>query len=337
MGTEVRCLAPGQIQQEYHQTGADPLHVSFFTDDDFETLLQRPAHVGRGEQRAARIRSGVFSIQSRLIAGEADTQSTARHPGFVYLFFNLSAQPLRSSVNGIRRDLFPDDCYIGAPQNVGSLHYTPHCVLRILSLFVSPADFVSALEDVTAGVPSNLIAALTGLGAGRPFAMSRMSPEMRRIIEQIDACPFRGSLKRLYLEGKILELLALRLGQLSVSPITKQVPARSLRLKGRLEEARSILERRMKRPPSLHDLSKEVAMSPSLLKASFREVFGETVFACLRNLRLDRAREMLLEEGASVKEVSWAVGYASLSHFARAFRQRFGASPRAWARPQIFR
>ncbi len=78
-------------------------------------------------------------------------------------------------------------------------------------------------------------------------------------------------------------------------------------------------------------------MSATVLKTSFHEVFGETVFAYLRNLRLDRAREMLLEEGASVKEVSWAVGYASQSHFAHAFRDRFGTSPRDWAQPRILR
>jgi AraC-like DNA-binding protein len=50
----------------------------------------------------------------------------------------------------------------------------------------------------------------------------------------------------------------------------------------------------------------------------------------VRNLRLERAREMLSEPQASVKEVAHAVGYASLSHFAKAFRRRYGASPRCW-------
>ncbi len=337
MGTEVRSLAQERIQQEYRQAGREPLRVRFFSDDDFETVLQRPAHVGQGDQRAARVRKGVYSIMSRLVAGDAETQSTSRHPGFVYIFFNLSPQPLPASVNGTRRQLVPDDCYVGAPQNVGSLYYAPRCVLRILNLFVSPDDFVAAIEDVTPGVPAKLIRALTGRGAGTPFHVSRMTPEMRRIIEQVDACPFRGSLKRLYLEGKILELLAHRLAQLSEAAPPTLVPRRSLRLQGRLEEARSILRQRMKCPPSLHDLSREVAMSVTVLKTSFHEVFGETVFTYLRNLRLDRAREMLLEDRASVKEISWAVGYASLSHFARAFRERFGASPRDWTQPRILR
>jgi hypothetical protein len=75
-----------------------------------------------------------------------------------------------------------------------------------------------------------------------------MTAEMRRIIEQMDQCPFHGSLKRLYLEGKVLELLALRLAQLASTASTRPIPARSLRLKGRLEEAQSILQQRIKSP-----------------------------------------------------------------------------------------
>jgi AraC-like DNA-binding protein len=272
---------------------------------------------------------------SRLVAGNAESLSTGRHPGYVCVFFNLSELPLRGAVNGVRGELLPASCCISAPENVEQLFYTRGCTLRILNLYVSPEDFISAVEDTAAGVPAGVTSALTGSGESL-LNVSRMTAEMRRIIEQMDQCPFHGSLRRLYLEGKVLELLALRLAQLPSAAEARPVPARSLRLKGRLEEAQAILRQRMKSPPSLHDLSREVAMSASVLKTAFHEVFGVTVFAYLRDLRLERAREMLLDQGVSVKEVSWAVGYASLSHFARAFRQRFGVSPRAWARPRSF-
>ncbi len=139
-------------------------------------------------------------------------------------------------------------------------------------------------------------------------------------------------LGRLYLEGRILELLALRLAQLSDAPLAQVSAALSRKQIERLHEARAVIGARMAAPPSLRELSQQVALSTTLLKRGFRHLFGETVFEHLRNLRLDRARELLLEEGASVKETAWSVGYASLSHFARAFGERFGASPRAWAR-----
>jgi AraC-like DNA-binding protein len=335
MDTEGQGLPEERIQQEYRQAGWAPLRVRFFPAEDFETVVQRPAHVGTGAQRTAQVRNGVFSIMSRLVANACESRATAHHPGYVSVFFNLSARPFRGWLDETPGELLPGDTYVTAPQSVGGLIYSPHCTLRILNLFIAPGDFADAVEDAPQRVSPGLTSALTGVGGGRPYHAARMTPEMRTIVDQIDACPFRGSLKRLYLEGKILELLALRFCQLSDGSAARQIPSRSLRLMGHLEEARAILRQHMQQPPSLHDLSREVAMSASLLKTSFREAFGETVFGYLRNLRLDRAREMLLVEGVSVKEAAWAVGYGSLSHFARAFRQRFGASPRAWARTRM--
>ena len=151
-------------------------------------------------------------------------------------------------------------------------------------------------------------------------------------VERIDDSPFHGGLKKLYLEGKILELIALRLAQLSDGGTPRPGAVLTRRQIERLHEARALVTARMASPPSLRELSREVALSTTLLKRGFRQLFGETVFEHLRNLRLEQAREMLADRDVSVKEAAHAVGYASLSHFARAFGQRFGASPRLWAR-----
>jgi hypothetical protein len=84
---------------------------------------------------------------SRLVAGAAETVSTGRHPGFVCVFFNLSELPLKGTVNGVKGELLPANCCMSAPANVEQLFYTRGCTLRILNLYVSPADFVSAVED----------------------------------------------------------------------------------------------------------------------------------------------------------------------------------------------
>ena len=50
----------------------------------------------------------------------------------------------------------------------------------------------------------------------------------------------------------------------------------------------------------------------------------------LREARLQRARQLLGEGAGNVTEVAYAVGFESLSSFARAFRQRFDCSPSEW-------
>lgn len=71
--------------------------------------------------------------------------------------------------------------------------------------------------------------------------------------------------------------------------------------------------------------------------ASVRNVFalfkaerGVTPHAYLRNLRLDRARELLQSQpDASVLDVAIQCGFASFGHFARRFQERFGELPSA--------
>ena len=47
-------------------------------------------------------------------------------------------------------------------------------------------------------------------------------------------------------------------------------------------------------------------------------------------MRLDRARELLVDGNLAVARVSKEVGYASVSHFISEFRSRFGVTPRAY-------
>ncbi len=52
----------------------------------------------------------------------------------------------------------------------------------------------------------------------------------------------------------------------------------------------------------------------------------------LRSRRLQKAAELLADRAGNVAEVADAVGFASVSHFSRRFRERYGKSPSAWAR-----
>ena len=47
-------------------------------------------------------------------------------------------------------------------------------------------------------------------------------------------------------------------------------------------------------------------------------------------MRLDRARELLVDGNLTVARISKEVGYASVSHFISEFRGRFGVTPRAY-------
>ena len=317
-----------QIQQEYRQAASKPLRVRLFPDDAFEVTLTRPQHVGKGLQHSVHPREGLFCMSSWVATGPEVTVAVSHHPGLVFAAFNLSDRPLTGTVSGARAQTLPGDALVFSPQNIETLRYEPHSSLRWFNVFIAPSEFVLFAEDLGARIPASLVASLAGYGGDPCWHKSRMTAEMRAVLDRIESCPFHGSLKRLYLEGKVLELLALRLAEIPEAEPQRALQAPGRRQVERLHQARAIMAEHIQSPPTLQDLSAQVAMSATVLKRGFRELFGETVFEHVRNLRLEQARRMLLDGGAVVKETAHSVGYSSLSHFAKAYRRRFGVSPR---------
>jgi signal transduction histidine kinase/ligand-binding sensor domain-containing protein/DNA-binding response OmpR family regulator len=78
------------------------------------------------------------------------------------------------------------------------------------------------------------------------------------------------------------------------------------------------------------ELAEQVFLDRSHLFRRTRELVGETPSDLLRRLRLERAAQLLKEGAGNVAEVAYAVGFQSLSHFSRSFRDAHGVSPSAY-------
>lgn len=78
---------------------------------------------------------------------------------------------------------------------------------------------------------------------------------------------------------------------------------------------------------SLEELAAVVGRSRRHIERLFQEVLGETPSHFYRGLRLDRGRNLLSTTDMTLIEVATACGFASVSHFSRSFRMRFGTLP----------
>lgn len=150
---------------------------------------------------------------------------------------------------------------------------------------------------------------------------------MQIALQQILHCPYQGLTRRIYLQGKVFELLALLLEPL----LAEQTQPQSRKLKpediDRIHYAKDILLTRLEHPPSLVELAREAGINDYKLKIGFHQVFGTTVFGYLNEYRMDLSRQLLQEGNLTVTGVARAVGYANRSHFAAAFKRKFGVNP----------
>ncbi len=78
---------------------------------------------------------------------------------------------------------------------------------------------------------------------------------------------------------------------------------------------------------SVEGLAKNAAMSPSHFAHRFTAVARMSPMRYVREVRLERARDLMTQSGARAGDVAARVGFESAAHFAREFKRRFGRSP----------
>ena len=92
--------------------------------------------------------------------------------------------------------------------------------------------------------------------------------------------------------------------------------------------ARTVVARHYRRPLTLAVVAGALASSPRQLQRAYAQ-FGEVSFSeDLLGRRMAAAAELLVEQRAiPVSDVARLVGYRQASHFAAAFRRRYGLPP----------
>lgn len=86
----------------------------------------------------------------------------------------------------------------------------------------------------------------------------------------------------------------------------------------------------------LDNIADEACFSKFHFARLFRNIYSKTPHQYLTELRIQRSKN-LLEQGASVKEVCFAVGFDSITSFTGLFKRRIGLTPAAFQRERLKR
>ncbi|MBO9728225.1 MAG: helix-turn-helix transcriptional regulator [Chitinophaga sp.] len=197
------------------------------------------------------------------------------------------------------------------------LSFMPHRFLELAE------DNGRVLESLANGVAGNRTTTLA-----EKFN-PRITPRMQMVIEEARQCQFQGGLKKLFLQSKTIELLALQCEQVettffSSKPVVTKISASDVE---KLYYARDLLLQHMQQPLSLEQLSRKAGLNEFKLKSGFKAVFDNTVFGYLSERRLELARELILSSNQPLADIADETGYSSPQHFSNAFRKKFGVSP----------
>ena len=138
--------------------------------------------------------------------------------------------------------------------------------------------------------------------------------------------PVLQGARSLWYQGKLLEIMAEfffeRRGEDELFCDRQKRLARE-----RVDRVMALLRQHLVEPISLEEIGRQVGCSPFHLSRTFSAQTGTTIPQCLRQLRMERAAELLQSGKYNVTEAAMAVGYSSLSHFSQSFCQTMGCCP----------
>ncbi len=154
----------------------------------------------------------------------------------------------------------------------------------------------------------------------------RLTGEQQQMALSLRHPPVYAAAQRLWYRAKALELAAALLYQ--PGPGEELFCQRVKQLnRERVRKVMGILRENLAEPPALEEIGRRVGCSRFYLSRIFAQETGRTIFAVLRDLRMERAAELLRGGKMNVTEAALEVGYSSLSHFTVAFRETFSCCP----------
>lgn len=154
-----------------------------------------------------------------------------------------------------------------------------------------------------------------------------VTPRMKSLLYDMFLFEHKNYYKTLYLKSKFIELLMLQF--LEYEAMYKTMPEiyTSDSNLEKMYDVKDIIDADISRSCTLLDLAQQVGTNECYLKKHFKQVFGTTVFGYVHTQRMNRSKELLINEDMKIAEVAKLSGYKHASHFTTAFKKYFGYLP----------
>lgn len=128
---------------------------------------------------------------------------------------------------------------------------------------------------------------------------------------------------QLVASGILIKLIALLIASQKKEELHKDEAAEYI------DKIRFILRNNVENNICLQDIASELNTGYSYFRKMFKKHTGISPKQYHLQLKIVRAKELLLNTNKSVKDVCFTLGFHSTSYFSRVFKQKIGVSPRA--------
>ncbi|MBE8724305.1 helix-turn-helix transcriptional regulator [Flavobacterium hungaricum] len=243
------------------------------------------------------------------------------------MHFNLSDQKIGyihpSSIKDFAAPMSGNITFLSAEDNRAKIDFKKdityntfdvHLPLEILSKYEGESKVMDQfLNNIQKNTSNTLAKGEIKIGA-----------KIYGVIQDIKNCFYKGLTRKIYLESKIYELIALSHHSLDHEKEAVRLARTDIE---KIKFAAQLIRENIDNPHTIVELARKVGVNQTKLKEGFKIIFGDTVFGYLQEIRMNKAKRYLTDTSLSIQEISQLSGYQSVSNFSIAFKRIFGYSP----------
>ncbi len=226
--------------------------------------------------------------------------------------------------------LTPGDLSISLSRGQRQEPYFPHRHYHGISIVINTQQAPQCLDCILDDVNVRPSMLQKKFCANNDFFVMRSRPWLEHIFSELYSVPDR--IKKGYLKVKILELLLFlsSLPETTPKELPRYSPSQVLLAKNICQ----YLTRHMNTRITIAELAEIFHVSPTLLKNSFKGVYGVSIYAYIRAQKMQSAAIMLRQTDLTILDIAGQYGYDNGSKFAKAFKDTMGMTPHQYRNQQ---
>jgi AraC-like DNA-binding protein len=94
-----------------------------------------------------------------------------------------------------------------------------------------------------------------------------------------------------------------------------------------IRQAKTILDENFDKHITIPQLARQAGINEAKLKEGFRELYGQPIHSYIQQLRIEKAKQLLLTTTMPVTDITYHIGYSHVAHFTTLFKKEVGVTP----------
>lgn len=148
--------------------------------------------------------------------------------------------------------------------------------------------------------------------------------DLLSILSDLELENEKGIARKILLEAKVLEILAIQINNYNTIKITSFKSDKSLKT---IYNVKQYLKDNLEQNYSINQLSNEFGLNENVLKTKFKQIFNTTIHQFYTEEKMNKAKELLRITQMPIYEIAEEVGYKNATHFSAAFKRYFNEAP----------